>query len=101
MAITCGGGCKEITKAVPDWANSVEDAINGSQEIQTRYNNDRIIAEALNLAAQFVGRIRQPSTHAAGVVISPCPLSEIVPLQRIKNNIECLGCLLLQFLSCS
>jgi DNA polymerase-3 subunit alpha len=37
--------------------------------------------EVIDLAKQIEGRVRHVGVHAAGVVISPEPLTEFVPVQ--------------------
>src|SRR5207253_1694432 len=46
------------------------------------YESDPLVKEIVDLAKPLEGLIRQDSIHAAGVVISDRPLTEIVPLQQ-------------------
>jgi DNA polymerase-3 subunit alpha len=47
---------------------------------------DPKIAGAITLATAITGLPRQPSVHAAGVVVSPGPLTEAIPLSRTKDG---------------
>ena len=42
--------------------------------------------ELLDTAQKLEGLVRNAGVHAAGVVISPRPLTELVPLHRTKND---------------
>ena len=73
---------------------------------------DPQISKLVSLAQQLEGVARNASTHAAGVVISREPLTELMPLQRATNSdalmtqyemhgIEALGLLKFDFLGLS
>jgi len=44
-----------------------------------------VVARAFDIAQRLEGLTRHASTHAAGIVISDRPLSELVPLYRDPN----------------
>ena len=50
------------------------------------YEKDTQIRELLNTALKLEGLVRNSGVHAAGVVISPRPLTDLVPLHRTKND---------------
>src|SRR5205814_8386036 len=66
------------------------------------------ISELIEVAGRLEGLARHASTHAAGVVISPQPLQEIVPLyksskdeittQYAMDDLETIGLLKMAFL---
>jgi DNA polymerase III subunit alpha len=98
-----------IAKMVPTTLNiKLEDAIRESPALQQAYDNDPQIRELLNTAKKLEGMVRNAGVHAAGVVISPRPLNELVPLHKTKNDeivtafdmvaIEKLGLLKMDFL---
>src|SRR5450756_2010904 len=73
---------------------------------------DPQVARLVGLARQLEGVTRNPSTHAAGVVISREPLTELMPLQKATNSdglmtqfemhaVEALGLLKFDFLGLS
>ncbi len=98
-----------IAKMVPTTLNiKLEDAIRESPALQQAYDSDPQVRELLNTAKKLEGMVRNAGVHAAGVVISPRPLNELVPLFKTKNDeivtafdmvaIEKLGLLKMDFL---
>ncbi len=76
-----------IAKMVPTTLNiKLEDAIKESPALAQAYESDTQIRELLNTAKKLEGLVRNAGVHAAGVVISPRPLTELVPLFRTKND---------------
>jgi DNA polymerase-3 subunit alpha len=76
-----------IAKMVPPTLNiKLETAIKESPGLQQAYENDSQIRELLDTAKKLEGLVRNAGVHAAGVVISPRPLNELVPLYRTKND---------------
>ena len=47
---------------------------------------DRRSSELIDTAKKLEGLVRNSGVHAAGVVISPRPLTDLVPLHRTKND---------------
>jgi DNA polymerase III subunit alpha len=77
----------KIAKLVPNALNiRLEDALKQTPELRQMKERDAKVAELLEIAARLEGLARHASTHAAGVVISPQPLTEIAPLY--KSNKE-------------
>src|SRR6266446_4550694 len=75
-----------IAKMVPTTLYiKLEQAVKESPALQQVYENDRQIRELLDTAKKLEGLVRNAGVHAAGVVISPRPLTELVPLHRTKN----------------
>jgi DNA polymerase-3 subunit alpha len=98
-----------IAKMVPTTLNiKLEDAIKESPALQQAYDGDPQVRELLDTAKKLEGMVRNAGVHAAGVVISPRPLNELVPLHKTKNDeivtafdmvaIEKLGLLKMDFL---
>jgi DNA polymerase III subunit alpha len=98
-----------IAKMVPTTLNiKLEDAIRESPALQLAYDSDPQMRELLDTAKKLEGMVRNAGVHAAGVVISPRPLNELVPLYKTKNDeivtafdmvaIEKLGLLKMDFL---
>ena len=76
-----------IAKMVPTTLNiKLENAIKESPALQAAYDNDTQIRELLDTAKKLEGLVRNAGVHAAGVVISPRPLTDLVPLFRTKND---------------
>src|SRR5206468_9801934 len=57
-------------------------AIAGEPLLQEQRASDETVARLMTIALKLEGLYRHASTHAAGVVISDRPLSELVPLYR-------------------
>src|SRR5205823_6774463 len=76
-----------IAKMVPNQLNiKLEHAIKDSPALQQAYETDAQVKELLDTAKKLEGLARNSGVHAAGVVISPRPLIELVPLHRTKND---------------
>jgi DNA polymerase-3 subunit alpha len=99
----------KIAKLIPNTLNiSLADAIKQTSELRQLRDTDPRIADLLQVAAHLEGFVRHASTHAAGVVISPQPLQEIVPLyksskdeittQYAMDDLEKIGLLKMDFL---
>ncbi|MGE5327373.1 MAG: DNA polymerase III subunit alpha, partial [Deltaproteobacteria bacterium] len=77
----------KIAKLVPNVLNiSLEEAIKQNPDLRDLGERDARVRDLLQVAERLEGLARHASTHAAGVVISPTPLTEIVPLY--KSNKE-------------
>src|SRR4249920_3385838 len=76
-----------IAKMVPTQLNiTLEQAIEDSPQLHEAYEKDAQIRELLDTAKKLEGLVRNSGVHAAGVVISPRPLTDLVPLHRTKNE---------------
>ncbi len=76
-----------IAKMVPTTLNiKLEDAIRESPALQQAYESEPQVRQLLDTARKLEGLVRNAGVHAAGVVISPRPLTELVPLHRTKND---------------
>jgi DNA polymerase-3 subunit alpha len=76
-----------IAKMVPTTLNiKLEQAIKDSPALQQAYESDRQVRELIDTAKKLEGLVRNAGVHAAGVVISPRPLIELVPLHKTKND---------------
>src|ERR1700692_1619651 len=75
-----------IAKMVPTTLNiTLDQAIKDSPALQQAYESDAQVRELLETAKKLEGSVRNAGVHAAGVVISPRPLIELVPLDKTKN----------------
>ena len=76
-----------IAKMVPTTLNiKLEQAIKDSPALQQAYEGDAQIRALFDTARKLEGLVRNSGVHAAGVVISPQPLTELVPLHKTKND---------------
>lgn len=74
-----------IAKLIPMGAQgapmTLEKALTLTPELKKMYDDEDDIKEVIDMAKKIEGCARHISVHAAGVVISPIPLDEIVPVQ--------------------
>ncbi|MDP9271618.1 MAG: DNA polymerase III subunit alpha [Chloroflexota bacterium] len=76
-----------VAKAVPYELNiSLERAIETSPQLRELIAADDRVDRLITVAKQLEGVSRHASTHAAGIVISREPLTEIMPLQRATDG---------------
>jgi len=98
-----------IAKLVPNVLNiTLKEALESSSELQQLNERDERVKELMEIAEHLEGMARHASTHAAGVVISPVPLQEMVPLcksskdeittQYAMDDLEKIGLLKMDFL---
>src|ERR1700752_5047272 len=103
------GEVDKIAKMVPTTLNiSLEDALKQSPQLDSARKSDERVKELIEVALRLEGLARHASTHAAGVVISPQPLTEVVPLYKSNkdeittqydmNALERIGLLKMDFL---
>ncbi len=73
----------KIAKSIPNILNiTITDAIKQEEKLQQLQKSDSKIAQLLDIAKTLEGLTRHASTHAAGIVITPKPLLEYVPLYK-------------------
>ncbi len=76
-----------IAKMVPLQLNiTIDKALKESPQLQSAYENEPQVRELIDTALKLEGLVRNAGVHAAGVVISPQPLTDLVPLHRTKND---------------
>ncbi len=102
----------QVAKLVPGGPKTTLDkALKEVQSLGELYRDDPEVHELLDRARGIEGAIRQPGTHAAGVVISDRPLIDLVPLykpsdgagvmmatQYAMTEVEAIGLLKMDFL---
>ncbi len=107
------GEVDRIAKAVPDQLGiTLDEAVKQAPPLREMYEGDQGIHKMIDIAKQLEGVARNASTHAAGIVISREPLTELMPLQKATNSdalmtqyemhgVEALGLLKFDFLGLS
>ena len=65
---------------------TIERALKEGPELKQAYDADPAVAKLIDTARELEGVARHASTHAAGVVIAPEPLVNIIPLQRPSSG---------------
>lgn len=104
------GTVDKIAKLIPEGPKVyLEDNLKPGSELRQAYDSDPQVREIVDLAKPLEGLVRADSIHAAGVVISDRPLTEIVPVQQKgpdqelvtqlpMGDVEALGLLKMDFL---
>lgn len=103
------GDVDRIAKLIPDDLNiTIEKALEDSPELRDLVDGDEDVRTLVDTATRIEGKARHCGVHAAGVVIAPEPLVNLVPLTRTshgdvatqydKDDVETLGLLKMDFL---
>jgi len=98
-----------IAKLIPDDLKmTIPRALEESPQLNELVDNDPDVAQLISTAGRLEGLARHCGVHAAGVVIAPEPLANLVPLIRTsqdvvatqfdKDDVEALGLLKMDFL---
>jgi DNA polymerase III subunit alpha len=81
------GDVDRIAKLVPATIGmTLEKALEESPDLRKAYDSDKQVRELIDTAMKLEGLVRGQGVHAAGVVIAPRALTELVPLARTKND---------------
>ncbi len=76
-----------IAKMVPNTLNiTIDQALKDSPQLQEAYENESQVTALIDTALKLEGLVRNSGVHAAGVVISPQPLTDLLPLHKTKND---------------
>src|SRR5690348_575491 len=82
------GDVEKITKLIPTQPLNIKlkEARKMEPQIDDLASKDARIQEVLDVAQRLEGMSRNASMHAAGVVISPAPLKDLVPLYKTNKD---------------
>ena len=81
------GEVDRIAKLIPATIGiTIEQALKDSPPLSQAYDTDPKIKELIDTAMRLEGLVRGAGVHAAGVVIAPKPLTELVPVTRTKDE---------------
>lgn len=75
-----------VAKLIPDGVKSIGEAVEQAPELKELSDGDGQVRELLDSASKMEGLARHCSQHAAGVVITPMPLTDVIPVRRIGEN---------------
>ncbi|MDR0764779.1 MAG: DNA polymerase III subunit alpha [Synergistaceae bacterium] len=80
-----------VAKLIPDHIKSgiksIPDAISKMPELKALSDSDPEVKKLLDTASSMEGLARHCSQHAAGIVITPLPTNEMVPVTKIEDSI--------------
>src|SRR5262252_8743202 len=81
------GEVDRLAKLIPTTLGiELETALEEAPQLKSAVESDEKLKDLMNVAMRLEGLSRHASTHAAGVVISPRPLTEIVPLYKTNRD---------------
>lgn len=102
------GEVDKIAKMIPNMLNiTIDLALLYNKELNDLYKSDEKVKKLIDISKKLEGLPRHTSIHAAGVIISPEDLTNIVPMQQNENilvtqfsmsNLEEVGLLKMDFL---
>jgi DNA polymerase-3 subunit alpha len=82
------GEADRVAKTIP-FGTTLTDSRRMSAELRD-LEQEAHVQRLLDLAEKVEGLVRSTGTHAAGVVISREPITQLVPLERSKGNVNAL-----------
>ncbi len=84
------GKCDRIAKMIPlgkqGFEMTLDKAMKLSEELKTIYDTDEETKRVIDIAQKLEGCVRHASIHAAGIIITPTPLTENIPLQQESDG---------------
>jgi DNA polymerase III subunit alpha len=81
------GEVDRIAKMIPTTIGiTIDEALKDNGPLAAAYEADPKIKELIDTALRLEGLVRGAGVHAAGVVIAPKPLTELVPVTRTKDD---------------
>ncbi len=81
------GEVDRIAKLVPAQLNiTLDEALKQAPQLKSLIEGDARYTDLMEVAKRLEGLARHASTHAAGVVISPEPLTNLVPLYKSNRD---------------
>ena len=76
-----------ITRLIPPMGvHSIGEAVEQVPELADLKKNNPMVARVLDIASNIEGLARHCSQHAAGVVITPMPVTDLVPVRKIGDG---------------
>ena len=86
MEITYGE-VDRLAKLIPTTLGiELKDALEEAPQLKSAVNSDERLKDLMAVALRLEGLARHASTHAAGVVISPRPLTDVVPVYKTNRD---------------
>ena len=76
----------KTAKLIPPMCKSLSQALSDTPDLKSEYDNDPIKRNIIDKAGNIEGLARHTSQHAAGVVITPMPVTDAVPVKRLGEG---------------
>ncbi|MGH7745136.1 MAG: DNA polymerase III subunit alpha, partial [Candidatus Dormibacteria bacterium] len=81
------GEVDKLAKLIPTTLGiDLETALAEAPQLKVAINTDERLKDLMSVALRLEGLARHASTHAAGVVISPRPLTDVVPVYKTNRD---------------
>ena len=81
------GDVDRIAKLIPATVGmTIDQALEDVPDLRKVYDSENAVRELIDTAKKLEGLVRGSGVHASAVVIAPRPLTELVPLNRTKND---------------
>src|SRR5207237_10287343 len=81
------GEVDRLAKLIPTTLGiELETALAETPQLKSAVNSDERLKDLMAVALRLEGLARHASTHAAGVVISPQPLTDLVPIYKTSRD---------------
>lgn len=78
----------QLSKMIPSsLGTTLKDAFTGSKHLQELYKSNSVYNKVIKTAFKWEGLPRHTSVHAAGIVMSRKPITELVPIQEGHENV--------------
>lgn len=75
-----------VAKLIPEGIKSLSEALEQAEDLRRLKSEDPSVERLLGIAGKAEGVVRHCSQHAAGVVIAPRPLDEILPVKKLGED---------------
>jgi DNA polymerase-3 subunit alpha len=76
-----------LTRQVTDISISIDKMVEKYPDIKNAYENEPEFKRIVEVGRRLEGLQRHTSQHAAGLVISPFPLTDLIPLKGDKDDL--------------
>ncbi len=76
----------KTAKLIPAMAKNIDAALEDTPDFREQYETDPTIHNIVDKARNIEGLARHTSQHAAGVVITPVPITDVVPVKKISDD---------------
>jgi DNA polymerase-3 subunit alpha len=81
------GEVDRLAKLIPTTLGiTLDTALAEAPQLKAAINSDERLKDLMSVALRLEGLARHASTHAAGVVISPRPLTDVVPVYKTNRD---------------
>lgn len=76
----------DISKLFPEMCSSISEALEESPDLVEAIGQSEQVSQVIEYASKLEGTVRNVGIHAAGVVVTACPVTDLVPLFASKGE---------------